>query len=372
MALTPGTTLGPYTVTAELGHGGMGVVYQARDPRLDRHVAIKLLPPDLTRDKTAKQRFLREAKAASALDHPNICTIFEINETDDGQLYLVMAHYEGETLTERVGGGHWQEVDSTIHFRSLKMIGENPFRSDPPIEPMQASSQWFVSDPTAIEGDHVDDAVLMVRLGLAVNALNAQQMCMRRVSAGSHTTDAVAMRDSILTLAGLAAYAKEALAILTGSADSPPALARVEELAKQGGADQALFERVRKICGGSHPATPILTRVRNKLVFHWDPSVVRDSLQEFSRNKELVWAEAADKTSGSTVYRLSVEVLVHALLHTPATDSSGQHDVDELSSNERVREAMDPVIDAVTAIVRLFECAMLGFFVRAGVEPRAQ
>ena len=83
----------------------MGVVYLAHDPRLDRHVAIKLLPPDLTRDETAKQRFLQEAKAASALDHPNICTIFEINETDDGQLYLVMAHYEGETLKDRIARG---------------------------------------------------------------------------------------------------------------------------------------------------------------------------------------------------------------------------------------------------------------------------
>ena len=83
----------------------MGVVYLAHDPRLDRYVAIKLLPPDLTRDDTAKQRFLQEAKAASALDHPNICTIFEINETPDGQLYLVMAHYEGETLKERIAKG---------------------------------------------------------------------------------------------------------------------------------------------------------------------------------------------------------------------------------------------------------------------------
>ena len=98
MTLAAGSQLGPYQIVRQLGAGGMGVVYQAHDPRLDRHVAIKLLPPDLTRDETAKQRFLQEAKAASALDHPNICTIYEINETEDGQLYLVMAHYEGETL----------------------------------------------------------------------------------------------------------------------------------------------------------------------------------------------------------------------------------------------------------------------------------
>ena len=105
MTLAAGSTLGPYQIVSQLGQGGMGVVYQAHDPRLDRSVAIKLLPPDLTRDEIAKQRFLQEAKAASALDHPNICTIHEINETGDGQLYLVMAHYEGETLKDRISKG---------------------------------------------------------------------------------------------------------------------------------------------------------------------------------------------------------------------------------------------------------------------------
>ena len=105
MALSPGSTLGPYEIRSQFGQGGMGVVYLANDPRLDRQVAIKVLPPDLTRDTTAKQRFLQEAKAASALDHPNICTIHEINETPDGQLYLVMAHYDGETLKERIARG---------------------------------------------------------------------------------------------------------------------------------------------------------------------------------------------------------------------------------------------------------------------------
>ena len=83
MTLTPGTTLGPYTITAELGHGGMAVVYTVQDTRLKRQVAIKLLSPALTRAETAKQRFLQEARPASALDHPNICKIFEINETED-------------------------------------------------------------------------------------------------------------------------------------------------------------------------------------------------------------------------------------------------------------------------------------------------
>ena len=105
MTLDADTSLGPYRVLDKLGEGGMGVVYLAEDPRLNRQVAIKVLPPDMTRDTTAKQRFLQEAKAASALDHPNICNIHEINETADGRLYLVMAHYEGETLKERIARG---------------------------------------------------------------------------------------------------------------------------------------------------------------------------------------------------------------------------------------------------------------------------
>ena len=96
MSLSPGTTLGPYQIVSR--QGGMGIVYTATDPRLKRTVAIKLLPPELTRDETAKQRFLQEAIAASALDHPNICNIHEINETDDGQLYLVPQGYLGWAL----------------------------------------------------------------------------------------------------------------------------------------------------------------------------------------------------------------------------------------------------------------------------------
>ena len=119
MTLEAGTRLGPYTITAELGHGGMGVVYTAQDPRLKRQVAIKLLTPDLTRDETAKQRFLQEAQAASALDHPNICTIHEINETPDGQLYLVMAYYEGETLKQRIERGP-MDLDDAIDSSMLE------------------------------------------------------------------------------------------------------------------------------------------------------------------------------------------------------------------------------------------------------------
>ncbi len=83
----------------------MGVVYRAIDSRLKRTVAIKLLPPNLTQNAIAKQRFRQEAQAASALDHRNICTVHDINELEDGRLYLVMAHYEGETLKQRIARG---------------------------------------------------------------------------------------------------------------------------------------------------------------------------------------------------------------------------------------------------------------------------
>jgi len=97
-----GKTISHYKILEKLGEGGMGVIYKAEDTRLKRFVALKFLPPDLTRDDDSKQRFILEAQAASSLDHNNICNIHEIDETDDGQTYIVMACYEGETLKEMI------------------------------------------------------------------------------------------------------------------------------------------------------------------------------------------------------------------------------------------------------------------------------
>ena len=82
--------------------GGMGIVYKAEDIRLHRPVALKFLSQELTRDFDAKQRFIQEARAASSLDHPNICTIYDVDESEDGQLFLGMAYYEGEALNHRL------------------------------------------------------------------------------------------------------------------------------------------------------------------------------------------------------------------------------------------------------------------------------
>ena len=100
-----GQRIAHFRVLERLGSGGMGVVYKAVDVALDRTVALKFLPPHLGSDEQAKRRFVHEAKAASALDHPNICAIHETGETTGGQLFIAMAYYEGETLKEKIARG---------------------------------------------------------------------------------------------------------------------------------------------------------------------------------------------------------------------------------------------------------------------------
>src|SRR5512141_731340 len=104
MALAPGTRLGPYEVLAPLGAGGMGEVYRARDMRLDRTVAVKVLPPHLSASEQSRQRFEREAKTISQLSHPHICAVYDVGREGETE-YLVMEYLQGQTLEERLARG---------------------------------------------------------------------------------------------------------------------------------------------------------------------------------------------------------------------------------------------------------------------------
>ena len=104
MTLAAGARLGPYQIQSALGAGGMGEVYRARDTRLDRTVAIKVLPSHVAADRSFRQRFEREAKTISSLDHPHICALYDVGN-HEGTLFLVMQYLEGETLADRLAKG---------------------------------------------------------------------------------------------------------------------------------------------------------------------------------------------------------------------------------------------------------------------------
>lgn len=116
-----GQTISHYKILEKLGEGGMGVAYKAHDTKLDRDVALKFLPRDISQSDEERNRFIHEAKAASALDHPNICTIYEVDETPDGQMFIAMGYYEGTALSGKIEKGR---LDLTEAVWIAIQIGE--------------------------------------------------------------------------------------------------------------------------------------------------------------------------------------------------------------------------------------------------------
>ena len=110
-----GRIISHYEILGKLGAGGMGVVFKAKDTKLDRMVALKFLPPNMHLDSDAENRLVSEAKAASSIDHPNICTIYEIDKAKDDQIFIAMACYEGETLKSKLKDGHLS-IEQTMQY----------------------------------------------------------------------------------------------------------------------------------------------------------------------------------------------------------------------------------------------------------------
>ena len=119
--ITQGQIISHYKIIEKLGEGGMGVVYKAEDNKLKRIAALKFLPPLFSLDAEAKTRFIHEAQSASALDHPNICTVYEINETENGRSYISIAYYEGETLKSKIEKG---KIESEEAVKIILQIAE--------------------------------------------------------------------------------------------------------------------------------------------------------------------------------------------------------------------------------------------------------
>src|SRR5499433_3166459 len=128
MSIKPGTRIGPYEVTSPLGEGGMGVVFRARDTKLQRDVALKLLPDQFATDLDRLLRFQREAQVLASLNHPNIAQIYGLEESNDARC-IVMELVEGETLQERLKRGAIPVAEA---LRTAKQIAE-PFASLPGI-----------------------------------------------------------------------------------------------------------------------------------------------------------------------------------------------------------------------------------------------
>jgi hypothetical protein len=231
------------------------------------------------------------------------------------------------------------------------------------MEPLPESKYWVHSDTRAIDSDP-DTATLVLRLELAINSLVVQMHSGVRTTEGAQT--AIEMRALMHSFLATASYTKEAINILNGVRGVPGEFQRVATLAKIVDVPDVLSRKISRLCDGTHPASPILSKLRNKLVFHWEPDALRESLLNFVPNERVIWAESPGGTLEQLVHRLGIEVLSRAIL---PEDPAPPTDPDEraLRDEQRFTSAVVLVVDAARAIVAYFECAVVGYFKQVGV-----
>jgi serine/threonine protein kinase/Tfp pilus assembly protein PilF len=143
-----GTTISHYRIIERVGQGGMGDVYKAEDTKLNNFVALKFLPAELSRDEEAKQRFLNEARAARKLEHPNICTIYDIDETGEGQVFISMPFYEGGTLEKKIEKGSLSESEAVETALKIAEALNKAHREEIVHRDIKPSNIMFTKDGT--------------------------------------------------------------------------------------------------------------------------------------------------------------------------------------------------------------------------------
>lgn len=204
-----------------------------------------------------------------------------------------------------------------------------------------------------------DDALLVVRLGCAANALTSQH---RFAAAATKAEGVAAARDLSAAMVVAAGLTKEALKLLVKNQE------RVRDLANAAGASQELMTEFQRLIAGTHPASALLSMIRNKVGFHFDPQVLRDALDELSEHESVIWVEAGQRTAGEQVLRISTDAILTAIVPEPP-------DVKHLSPEERVRagqerarDALTVIGDAMTAVDQIIQHAVGGFLLAHHVQ----